>query len=426
MTTTLVKNTRVFDGFDPKLKEGASIVIKDGLVSEIVQEPVSEENFAEVIDAENRVVIPGLVDAHVHLHFAGSHDELREDEIIVNSTRFAKEVLLRGFTTVRDALGAVYGLKAGIDKGIVDGPRIYPSYASISQTSGHGDFRSSRAQISAESGLRSDTLLRRRESVAIADGVPEVLRATREQLFLGASQIKTFVGGGLSSRWDPLFGLQYTTEELKAIVETARHFGTYVMAHVYSAEGIQHAIRAGIKSIEHGVLLDEETAKLAKDEGVWFCTGPQFGTAPNLEEIPPGFEKILKNFTILHEGEKLQSALINEYDLPILFGTDAIRTEDNRIATSQLGDLGAYKRRFGSLKGLRSATGNFYKINRELVTWQEPYPEGKVGVLENGSFADLLVVEGNPVEDLDVLTDVENIRVIIKNGLTYKNTLKAK
>ncbi|MDR2106501.1 MAG: amidohydrolase family protein [Coriobacteriales bacterium] len=419
----LIKNTRVFDGFDPKLTEHASIVIDGSHVREITQEAVNEENFEKVIDAENRVAIPGLIDAHVHLHFAGSFgEELREDEIVVHSTRFAKEVLLRGFTTVRDAFGAVYGLKAGIDKHVVDGPRIFPSYAAISQTSGHGDMRSSRTQVRTESGLHPLTALRRGDSVAIADGVPEVLRATRDQLFLGASQIKTFTGGGLSSKFDPLFGLQYTFDELKAIVETTRHFGTYVMAHVYGAEGIRHAVEAGIQSIEHGVLLDEETAKLVKDRGVWFCTGPQFGKV--LENVPPGFDKILKDYEILHRGEEIQSELINKYDIPILYGTDAIRDDSNRPAATQLADFGAYKRRFGSLKGLRSATGNFYQINRELCTGQQPYPEGKIGVLEKGSFADLLLVDGNPVEDLDVLTNVDNIRVIIKDGVTYKNTIE--
>jgi imidazolonepropionase-like amidohydrolase len=419
----LIKNTRVFDGFNPKLTEHASIVIDGSHVREITQEAVNEENFDKVIDAGNRVAIPGLIDAHVHLHFTGNpSEELREDEVAIRSTRFAKEVLLRGFTTVRDALGAVYGLKANIDKHIIDGPRIFPSYAAISQTSGHGDKRTSRAQERTESGLHSLTSLRRGGSVVIADGIPEVLRATREQLFLGASQIKTYTGGGLSSKFDPLFGLQYTSDELKAIVETTRHFGTYVMAHVYSADGIRHAVEAGVQSIEHGVLLDEETAKLVKDRGVWFCTGPQFGRP--LENVPPGFEKIVRNYELLHRGEEIQSELIDKYDIPILYGTDAIRDDSNRPAATQLGDLGAYKRRFGSLKGLRSATGNFYQINRELCTEQQPYPDGKIGVLEEGSFADLLLVDGNPVEDLDVLTNVDNIRVIIKDGVTYKNTIE--
>lgn len=417
----LIENATVFDGYHETLKEKANIVIADGLVREITHQPVATENFSEVIDASDRVVIPGLVDAHVHLAFTSLRDNTkRPDELLVRSTRFAREMLLRGFTTVRDAGGAIYGLKAGIDTGFAEGPRIFPSYRGISQTGGHGDSRSNRAL--PRTGLEDQLSPFLRDNPYVtADGIPEVLRATREQLFLGASQIKVFVGGGLSSRFDPMWSVQYTQDELRAVVETTGHFGTYVMAHVYTSEGMQHAAKAGIRCFEHATLLDEETARIVQDQGIWLCGGPQFG-AP-FEDVPAGLEKIAKHYERLHQGEIIQSELINKYDIPVLFGTDAMRDENNNIAVKQLADLAGFKRRFGSLKGLRSATGNFFRINQELNQMCNPYPDGKVGVLEGGSFADLLIVEGNPVQDLDVLTDVDNIKVVMKEGTVYKNTL---
>ncbi len=229
----LIKNANVFDGKHAELRQNASIVIEDKLIKEIVGGTLPEDRFAAVYDAGNQTVIPGLTDAHVHLSITGPSlsDGWRIDEKAVRSVRFAKEMLLRGFTTVRDAGGITYGLKKNIDNGFLEGPRILPSNAMISQTSGHGDIRASHAEERIMDGIYASADLNSKISV-IADGADEVLRAVREQLFLGASQIKLMAGGGFSSAYDPIPTVQFTLEEMKAAVAAAADYGTYVMAHL--------------------------------------------------------------------------------------------------------------------------------------------------------------------------------------------------
>lgn len=423
----LIKHANVFDGKHAELKEDVNIVIKDNLVKEITQGEIAEENFEEIIDAGHRTVIPGLTDAHVHLSHNTSEDidTVRVDEMAVRSTKVARDMLLRGFTTVRDAGGITYGLKKNIDNGFLEGPRIFPSNAYISQTSGHGDTRGSRADRRLYDGNYTAPSIQN-GFTAIADGVPEVLRAVREQLFLGASQIKLMAAGGISSKYDPLQTIQFTFEELKAAVDAASDYGTYVMAHLYTPAAMQRAVKAGVKSLEHTTLMDDETGRIIAAHGVWVMPGPQAGRPASEFEEPgakPTPERIAmqKKGEIVRRGDIVCTEVINKYDLNIVFGTDSFGDPDG-IAKRQLDDFQYFKRRFGSFKGLVSATGNIYELFK-LTTYQNPYSEGKIGVLEEGSFADILIVAGNPVEDLDVLADIDNIKLIMKNAKVYKNTL---
>ena len=427
----LIKNVRVFDGRSDILTEHASIVIEDELVCEITQSVVSEENFKEVIDGQNKVAIPGLTDAHVHLshNVVGQDGHPRIDEMAVRSTRVARDMLLRGFTTIRDAGGIVYGLKKNIDNGFLEGPRIYPSNAYISQTCGHGDLRKSRAEQRLLTGDYTSAWLHDQQSI-IADGVPEMLRAVREMLFLGASQIKIMAGGGCSSQYDPIQTVQFTYEEMKAAVDAAGDYGTYVMAHLYTPTSIQRAVKAGVKSLEHVSLMDDETGRIVADNGTWVMPGPQFN-APYAFSEPDtsGYSKEqLKAYIqrkekcdLIRYNEHISTETINKYNLNILFGTDSFG-DPEVFGERQLVDFAVYKERFGSFKTLKSATGNINELIK-LTTYQNPYPEGKIGVLEEGSFADLLLVDGNPVEDVAVLSDENNMRLIVKGGEVYKNTL---
>ncbi len=427
----LIKNARVFDGKHAVLKEHANIVIENNLVKEITDQPVSEENFTEIIDAQGKVTIPGLTDAHVHIsHNTGEPmDLVRVDEMAVRSTVIAKNMLLRGFTTVRDAGGITYGLKKNIDNGFLDGPRIFPSNAYISQTCGHGDTRISRACRRLGNGIYTSPSLDYEGSV-LADGVPEVLRAVREQLFLGASQIKIMAAGGISSSYDPLETVQFTLEEMKAAVDAAADFGTYVMAHLYTSKAMQRAVKAGVKSLEHTTLMDDETGRIIKDNDVWVMPGPQAGRPisefgindiSEIDDLPPEAKARMKKFFIVRAGNEICTEVINKYDLNIVFGTDSFGKPEF-FEKKQLEDFSYFKKRFGSFKGLVAATGNINELFK-LTTFQNPYPEGKIGVLEEGSFADILIVEGNPIEDLDVLADVNNIKFIMKDAKIYKNEL---
>lgn len=413
-------HANVFDGKQEQLKEQVSVIIDKNKIKEITNDEVSLENFEEVIDAEGRVVMPGLIDSHVHVATANSiRGGARVDEEVVHGVRTAREMLHRGFTTVRDAGGITYGIKTGIDEGIIEGPRIYPSNAYISQTCGHGDLRASRAEYRITDGFYTSAK-NMGGRTCIADGVPEMLRAVREQLFLGASQIKIMAGGGIASLYDPIQTVQFTFEEMKAAVDAAKDYGTYVMAHLYTNEAMQRAARAGVKSFEHGQLMDEETAKIIKDQDIFITPCPNFNSN---EKKDTGFDDPVrrKKGELIRKGVEQQAELINQYGLKLLFGTDYVEGLCCGIAQSR--DLVSYKERFGNFASLLAATGNANELIR-LTTYQNPYPDGKIGVLEEGSYADLLIVSGNPLEDLAVLADPEeNIKVIMKDGTIYKNTL---
>jgi imidazolonepropionase-like amidohydrolase len=220
--------------------------------------------------------MPGLIDAHVHLMMSGISilDLITADIGYINfvAADQAEKTLLRGFTSVRDMAGPVFGLKRAIDSGIIAGPRIWPSGAMISQTSGHGDFR-----LPSDVPAEPNAPLTHAESMGVgivADGVPEVLKRVREQLMLGASQVKLAAGGGVASFYDPLDSSQYTEEEFRAASEAAENWGTYVAVHAYMPRAIQTAVRGGVRCIEHGQLMDEATAKILADNGIWLSSQP--------------------------------------------------------------------------------------------------------------------------------------------------------
>lgn len=409
-----IKHADVFDGLNDRLSRNVSIVIDGEFIREITETDIPDESFEKVYDAKGKTVIPGLIDNHVHLMFGDG----RLDELTVHGVRNAKNLLYAGFTTVRDAGGAVYGIKKGIDDGIIEGPRIFPSYSFISQTCGHGDFRESRAASRIADHIYTSPNLMNGQSY-IADGVSEVLKAVREQLFLGASQIKIMAGGGLSSQYDPVQTQQYTLEEMKAAVSAASDYGTYVMAHLYTTESIKRALTAGVKSLEHAHLLDDEAARIAKDNDVFIVPCPNFkhGKKPDDHTADRNYYKDIAR-KALFAGVEIQAELINKYDLNLAYGTDFI--ERFNSGNVRLDDLVSYSERFGNYKALKSATGEGYRLSK-LTTYQNPYPEGKVGVLEARAYADLLIIDGNPLEDISILTASENIKLIMKGGKVYKN-----
>ena len=421
---TMIRNVNVFDGVRERLAERMDVVIEDNLVTDICRAGERPEGFGLVIDGGGRTAMPGMADCHAHLGMSAPMDllrTLRVDELAIRSTWFAREMLERGFTTVRDAGGVVYGLKACIDGGVVPGPRIFPSHACISQTCGHADMRASRAEERLAGGEHTSPLMRS-GGMVLADGVPEVMRAVRDQLFLGASQVKVMAGGGLSSPFDHLLTAQYTFEELKAAVDCAADYGTYVMAHIYTPGCMQRAARAGVRSFEHATLMDEETARIIQDKGIWVCPCPQFGS--HVPRTGAGRPKASGRQIPLEDmiaAEERSTELINRFGLRLLFGTDASDTPEY-VEQRQHSDISRYKRRFGSLETLRSLTGSVRELGR-LCTYQHPYPDGKRGVLEPGAYADLLLVDGNPVEDADILADKDRIVLVMKDGTVYKNRL---
>ena len=278
---TLFQNVRIFDGKSAALSAPSNVLVRGNTIERISVSPITVDTNANVrvIAANGRVLMPGLIDAHWHAFMAATPQPLLmtadASYLHLLAARQAEATLMRGFTTVRDLGGPVFGLKRAIDEGVMIGPRIYPSGAFISQTSGHGDFRFSFEVPRTLGGPLSHSEV---EGVAaIADSPDEVRLRAREQLRRGASQIKLMAGGGVTSPYNPIESTQYTEAEIRAAVEAAENWGTYVTVHAYTPRAIRQAVAAGVKCIEHGQLIDEPTAKLLADKGIWWSLQPLTG-----------------------------------------------------------------------------------------------------------------------------------------------------
>lgn len=415
---TLFQNVRIFDGKKGELSPPSSVLVRGNKIERISQAPISVGGEHATIDGGGRTLMPGLIDAHFHTMSAGIPVNLAKfgDVGYLNllAAKEARELLLRGFTTVRDTGGASFALKRAIDDGITEGPRIYPSGAPISQTGGHGDAR---PPYSVPKG-KSDPLTQPEKigQIALADGPDEVLLRAREQLMQGASQVKVMAGGGVASDFDPLDSNQYTEAELKAAVAAADNWGTYVTVHAYTSRSVQAAIHAGVKCIEHGHLIDEETAKLMADKGIWWSIQPFVG-----EDFTSRFEGNSKTKAMsVVQGTDNAYKLAKKYNIKTAWGTDVVYApqlmkDQGKLITKLL----AWYTPAEILKMVTST-------NAELCALcgpRNPYP-GKLGVVEEGAFADLLLVDGNPLADLKLVEDPgKNFMVIMKDGKVVKNTL---
>jgi imidazolonepropionase-like amidohydrolase len=275
---TLFQNVRIFDGKSTALSAPSNVLVRNHVIERISVNPITVDSNANVtvIAGNGRVLMPGLIDAHWHAFMAATPQMVimtaDSSYLQLLAARQAEVTLMRGFTTVRDLGGPVFGLKRAIDEGVVVGPLIYPSGAFISQTSGHGDFRFSFEVPRTLAGPLSHSEV---EGVAaIADSPDEVRLRTREQLRHGASQIKLMAGGGVASPYNPIESTQFTEAEIRAAVEAAENWGTYVTVHAYTPRAIRQAVAAGVKCIDHGQLIDEPTAKLLADKGIWWSLQP--------------------------------------------------------------------------------------------------------------------------------------------------------
>ncbi len=415
--STLIQNARIFDGVSEALIDGQDVLVTDGVIAQVAPD-IAAPDGASVIDADGRVMTPGLIYMHEHLMMQMSSPELlfRDDRYkALVGGKIAGDYLMRGITTVRDAAGNTYGLKTAIDQGIVVGPRIYPSGPMISQTSGHSDHRLPPEKSLAMGGQHDALVIS--GDMAVADGVPQMLVAARENLRRGSSQIKIAVGGGTGSIADPLEVVEFTPEEIQAATQAAKDFGTYVMAHIYNTEGIRRAIDNGVQSIEHGNLIDRETLQYIKDNDVWLS--PQVSV---YTFIPAGYtEGQAAKHRQAFDGidQMFQTAKEIGFD-KIVFGSDIISSPE-AIDTIN-GEFTFRAQWFTPVEIMRQATskgGELLALSNVL----NPYP-GALGVIKEGAHAGLLLIDGNPLEDVSVMTDHEaNFDLIMKAGVVYKNTL---
>ena len=410
------RNVRVFDGARLTLSEPTSVLVRGNKIVTIGQ--IAAAPGATVIEGAGRTLMPGLIDAHVHLMMSSLPQIalLTSDIGFVNivAAQSATEMLMRGFTSVRDLGGPSFGLKKAIDSGVVAGPRIWPSGAMISQTGGHGDFR-----LPTELPAAPDAFgyTDRIGAAAIAVDEATVRKRAREQLALGATQIKLMAGGGVSSHYDPLDVAQFTVSELRAAVEAAENWGTYVTVHAYTPRAVRQAIEAGVMCIDHGHLLDDATAKLMADKGIYWSMQP-FGD-DGRSSFAEGSANRAKQLTMF-AGTDTAYALARKYKLKTAWGTDILF--DPEAAALQGEWLARMVKWYSPAEALQIATSQ----NAELLALsgpRSPYP-GKLGVIEAGALADLLLVDGDPTRDLTLVANpAKNFVVIMKDGKIYKNML---
>ena len=414
----LFENVRIFDGRASQLSAPTGVLVRSGLIAAIGDE-IAADPGVHIIDGQGHTLMPGLIDVHVHLTFSALgmaellSPDLTPERAEAAAAREAEAMLLRGFTSVRDVGGPVWGVKAGIDAGRYIGPRVWPSGATISQTAGHGDFR-----LPHERSRRFFGEVSRAEQLGatfIADGRDDVLTAVRENLRFGASQIKVMAGGGTSSAYDPVDVTQYTADEIHAAVEAAEDWGTYVTVHAYTPRAIRRAVDAGVKVVEHGQLLDRETLALMAERGVWLSTQTLRASTPDMDPL-----RRAKRAPVI-EGQSRLWPLARELGVRLAWGTDFLfEPELNAQQNALIPMLAEW---FTPAEALKLLTHD----NAQLLALsgpRNPYP-GTLGVVEVDALADLLLVRGNPLEDLELIADPGmNFLVIMKAGRIFKDVLR--
>ncbi|MQA84769.1 MAG: amidohydrolase family protein [Streptosporangiales bacterium] len=405
---TVLGQGLIVDGTGAEPFEG-SVVVEDGRIADVVAgSAVPGGAGARVLRCDGRAVIPGLIDAHVHIgavdvNIMGQHRRYLPSEAALRMGRILTETLLQGFTTVRDAGGADAGFRAAVERGVVAGPRLRVSGRPLSQTGGHGDDRTPAETTHPDAGIGIMGV--------VADGVDGVRRAAREELRRGADQIKVMASGGAMSPADRLETTQYSVDELRAIVAEAQAAGRYVLAHAYTPAAIRNAVDAGVHSVEHGNLLDAETAALMARRGVYldptlvtyeklYEEGERYGVPrENLDKIATAHDAGIEGLRRAHRA-----------GVSIASGSDLLgelarhKARELAIKASVLGPMGA----------LVAAT----RTNAEMMGLAD-----EIGTLEPGKHADLLVVDGNPLDDLSLLADEDRLLVVMRDGREYKNDL---
>lgn len=410
-------NFQLFDGKSSALRGGLRLLVEGGVIKGIASGDPGAPAGARLVDCGGRVMMPGLIDAHWHTMFAALSPAVMFTAdvgyIFLAASNQAERTLMRGYTTVRDLGGPAFPLKQAIDQGLVAGPRIYPSGAMITTTGGHGDLRPDSDLPRSPGGPPSH--LEKTGAASIADSADEVRLKVREQLLLGASQIKMVGGGGVSSPRTTLDMFTFSEPELRASVEAAADRNTYVAVHAYPPGAMQRAMAAGAQCIEHGHLMDEATARAMADKGIWLSTQPFVAE----EDVGPLTGQSRANFLQVIAGTDKAYTLAKKHGIKTAWGSDLLFS--SKIAEQQGVMLSHLTRWYSGAEALKMATS----VNAELLAMsgpRNPYP-GKLGVIEEGAYADLLVVQGNPLQDVSLLTAPDkNLVVIMKGGKIYKDS----
>ena len=410
MTSYLFSGGRFLDPRKDELQDGISVLVADGAVKEVSDHSISSPT-ARRIDLRGRTLMPGLIDAHIHVVLTEVNLRLLADVpltlLAAKGSAAMRAMLHRGFTTLRDTGGADYGIKAAVELGLFEGPRLFIAGQPLSQTGGHADHRlrtQDREFCACCSGLSW--------TARIADGLAEVIKASRDELRKGADHIKLMVSGGVASPADPLESLQYRMDEIEAAVEEATRWGSYVCAHAYSAKAIERAVMAGVRTIEHGNLIDAPTAAFMAARGAYLVPTLVAYDALKRRGADYGLSSysLAKNEQVLHAGLR-SLELACAAGVKIGFGSDLL----GQLQNDHCNEFVLRREVMSTRDIVRSAT----LVNAEIVR-----QAGKLGELVAGAHADLLVVDGDPYRDLSVLLgDGRNIPAIMLAGRFVKNQL---
>jgi imidazolonepropionase-like amidohydrolase len=410
MGSYLFTGGRFLDPRRDELIEGVEVLIEDTQIKEVSDRPIGASG-AQRIDIGARTLMPGLIDAHIHVVLTEVNLQLLADVpltlLSAKGSVAMRAMLERGFTTLRDTGGADWGIKAAVEQGLFVGPRLFIAGQPLSQTGGHGDHRK-RTQTQSFCACCSGLSWTSR----VADGVPDVIKATRDELRKGADHIKLMVSGGVASQLDPLESLQYRVDEIEAAVEEATRWGAYVCAHAYSAEAIARAVRAGVRTIEHGNLIDAPTAALMAEREAFLV--PTLVAYDALKRRGPDYGlssySLAKNEIVLEAGLRSLD-ICREAGVRIGFGSDLL----GQLQTDHCGEFALRAAVMSPPEIIRSAT----LVNAAILRH-----EGRLGELVPGAFADLLVVDGDPYRDLGVFrSDGGKLDAIMANGVFVRNRL---
>ncbi len=409
MARVVVRNANLFDSHAGEMRPGTTIVIEGERIAAVTQEPIAVDDVQRSIDADGRAVLPGLIDAHVHV-VATSHDlaglALQPPSLVTaQSSHLLRAMLHRGFTSVRDAGGADHGLRAAVAGGLFEGPRLFIAGQPISQTGGHADMRPQGVRGPMYCACAGLGLVG-----AIADGVGEVRRAVREQVRQGANHIKIMAGGGVSSPTDPIDGTQFSIDELRAAVEEAEAANLYALAHAYSPRAVTRAVQAGVRSIEHGNLIDEATARAMKTHGAYLV--PTLSTYAALAEEGQRLgwsAEMLAKLQSVHDRGLDAVRIARAEGVPVVFGTDLLGHMHQR----QSGEFMLRAPAVPPLELLQSATAVAARLMGQ---------EAHIGAVIPGAWADLLIVDGDPSVSLDMLARPDqHLRLIMQAGRVIDN-----
>lgn len=410
MSQYLFKNFGVLDPRHDEVRSGHEILVEDQLIREIADRPIKASDAA-VIDGGGRTLMPGLIDCHVHVVlsevFIRQLENIPLTLMTARAMQAMRSMLDRGFTSVRDTGGADWGLKAAVDEGLIAGPRLFIAGRAIGPTGGHSDSRRR-----TDTGISCPCCSALAFSMGVADGETEVRKVVREEMRQGCNHVKIMMSGGVASPYDPLDSMQFSVGEVAAAVEEAKAFGRYVCAHAYTPEAITRAAHAGVRTIEHGNLIDEPTARLMAEKNMFLVANlvAYYAMKERAAEFGMNAEMLEKNDLVI-EGGLRSLEICKRAGVPVAYGSDLL----GPLQVDQSREFRIRSEVVSPLEIIRSATTIAAQVLRQ---------EGKLGCLAPGAFADLIVVDGDPLRNIDLLGGQgERIPLIMKDGALHKNTL---